>query len=522
MIEFKPFFINSNICLQNSDINSFENFMKSIAGNTGNSYITYALIKELMGDLSEIRHIQNIYEYNFDKPDLEIDYINNEATHVFLILQDQIRLAESYGLKLPYEKIMNFISKINKPVIIAGLGANSFEGFDPDFHKKLDPNLITFLKFLSDHCIEIGIRGHFTEEILHNIGINNTRVIGCPSFFEMGKNRHIKKHPTSNLKSIILTSKLPIIPATTKVIMQDFLEEDIIKQIAFNYIPNNIQPWQIEDFNKQKYHIFSSIQDWKQFISPFNFAIGYRLHGSILAINSGVPALCLNGDSRATEMCQFLNIPHNPNLKIKSENDYLKIYEELDVSKLNDNYPILYNNFVDFIHKNNLLMFEENSINYEYIKQPSLQIYGKDFYTTFYNRIYLNSIHENLTTKLNNLSIENKELKETLQSLNDKNINLCKKTNRLLEKQEELNQRLNKPTIKQFFATCLSPSRVPTPWLRCLIRHSQKSAHVPYREFLFGQFLQQIFSVKNENRHKTIRILGIKFKFRRKSHEFKK
>ena len=41
--------------------------------------------------------------------------------------------------------------------------------------------------------------------------------------------------------------------------------------------------------------------------------------------------------------------------------------------------------------------------------------------------------------------------------------------------------------IKQFSATCLSPSRVPTPWLRCLIRHSQKSAHVPYREFLFGQ-----------------------------------
>ena len=468
MIDFKPFFINSNICLQKQDINSFENFMKSIAGNTGNSYITYALIKELMGDLSEIRHIQNIYEYNFDKPDLEIDYINNEATHVFLILQDQIRLAESYGLKLPYEKIMNFISKINKPVIIAGLGANSFEGFDPDFHKKLDPNLITFLKFLSDHCIEIGIRGHFTEEILHNIGINNTRVIGCPSFFEMGKNRHIKKHPTSNLKSMILTSKLPIIPATTKVIMQDFLEEDIIKPIAFNNIPNNIQPWQIEDFNKQKYHIFSSIEDWKHFISPFNFAIGYRLHGSILAINSGVPALCLNGDSRATEMCQFLNIPHNPSLKIKSENDYLKIYEELDVSKLNDNYPTLYNNFVNFIHKNNLLMFEEKQISYEYIKQPSLELYNKDFYTTFNNRIYLNTIYQNLVNNINTLLIQNQKNQALYNSLNENTIELSKT-------QDNIIQHLNKPT-----------------------------------------FLQQIFSVKNENRHKIIRILGIKIRIRRK------
>ena len=46
-MQIKPFFINSNICLKQDDISSFEKFMTSIAGNTGNSYITYALIKEL-------------------------------------------------------------------------------------------------------------------------------------------------------------------------------------------------------------------------------------------------------------------------------------------------------------------------------------------------------------------------------------------------------------------------------------------------------------------------------------------
>ena len=167
----KPFFINSNICINSSDISTFEVFMNSIAGNTGNSYITYALIKELFGGLINIRHIQNIYTYNFDKSQEDIDYINNDTTHVFLILQDQIRIRESYGLKLPYKKIMDFISKLNKSVIVAGLGANSFNGFEADFHKKLDPELIRFLQFISEHCIEIGIRGYFTEEILHKIGI---------------------------------------------------------------------------------------------------------------------------------------------------------------------------------------------------------------------------------------------------------------------------------------------------------------------------------------------------------------
>ncbi len=40
--------------------------------------------------------------------------------------------------------------------------------------------------------------------------------------------------------------------------------------------------------------------------------------------------------------------------------------------------------------------------------------------------------------------------------------------------------------IKQFSATCSSCSTQADPLLRCLIRHSQKFAHVPYREFLFG------------------------------------
>lgn len=45
----KPFFINSNICLEKKDISSYDLFMQSISGNTGNSYITYALIKEVCG-----------------------------------------------------------------------------------------------------------------------------------------------------------------------------------------------------------------------------------------------------------------------------------------------------------------------------------------------------------------------------------------------------------------------------------------------------------------------------------------
>lgn len=453
-MQIKPFFINSNICLKQDDISSFEKFMTSIAGNTGNSYITYALIKELFGGLVDIRHIQNIYEYNFDNADIDIEYINNEATHVFLILQDQIRIEESYGLKLPYKKIMNFVSKLNKPVIIAGLGANSFNGFDSEFHKKLDPNLIDFLKFLSEHCIEIGIRGHYTEEILHKIGVDNTRVIGCPSFYETGRNRIIEKQKINDLKSVLLTQRLPLYTPKLHKMMQDYQEQYIIKPIAFNILEDNIDAQHIESFFNQTYHVFSDIENWKTFLKNFNFAIGYRLHGSIAAINSGVPALCLNGDLRATEMCSFLKIPHNPKLNIQNENEILKIYEGIDLTELNNNYSKLFDNFIDFLHTNNLQHFDENierQNTQNYIKQPELSLYSDKFYTDLKNILLFNilpkisAINIQRNESINNYLKQNDkniielynrtdEIYKTLDILHNKNQNLSAKLEKLLNK----------------------------------------------------------------------------------------
>ena len=225
------------MCMEEQDVSSYPRFMSAVGGNTGNSYITYALIKELFGGLVPVRHIQNIYKYDFSNSAGDIDYINNQATHVFLVLQDQIRTKESYGLTLPYEGIKKIISQLNKPVIVAGLGANSFYGLDPNFHKKLSSQLVDFLKFLSEHCIEIGVRGAYTQEILHHIGVDNTRVIGCPSYFEMGRDRVVTKREIKDLNDVVLTQRL-ISCWTPKIhkIMQDFQEQEMIKPLAFGVI----------------------------------------------------------------------------------------------------------------------------------------------------------------------------------------------------------------------------------------------------------------------------------------------
>lgn len=370
----KPFFINSNICLCESDISSFDEFMNSIAGNTGNSYITYSLLKELNIDTKGLRHIKNIYSYDFSNMDNDVHYINNECTHVFFMLQDQIRVQESYGLKLPYENIIAFLKKVKKPVVIAGLGANSFDGFDKNFHKKLSNDLVCFLKFLSEKSNEIGVRGCFTEEVLHNLGIKNVRVIGCPSFYEMGKDRKIAKKNKIDIKKVLLSSNYyNKLLKNNYQICQDFCEESIIKSIAFDDYDNVTSNRTLNRILKEKYGVFSSIDDWKNYVSNFDFTIGYRLHGSILSLNAGVPALCCNVDSRAREMCEFLKIPYNSS--VSKRTDITELYDLLDIDTLNNTYLERYENFRDFIIKNTGINIYTESENMGTVKQPSLSLY---------------------------------------------------------------------------------------------------------------------------------------------------
>ena len=170
---FKPFFLNSNLSFGRAGGDTVENLLRPAAGNSGNSYITYALVKTVLGDFAGLSHIANVYEYDFSASARDAEFARAECTHVFLVLQDQIRIEESYGLRLPYENIVSFLKKCGKPVVIAGLGANSFGGFDPEFHKKLPPALVKFLREISGMCEKIGIRGEFTADVLAKLGISN-------------------------------------------------------------------------------------------------------------------------------------------------------------------------------------------------------------------------------------------------------------------------------------------------------------------------------------------------------------
>lgn len=344
----KPFFINHMMIFDPQKIHNAGDVMKGTSGNTGNSYITYSLVKELYNWNCDFRGIQNIWAYDYSQSERELDYINNEADTVFLNLQDHIRPVESQ-FSCDYEKLNDFVKKIKKQVNVIGIGANCLHGYDIEIYKRLPESLKNLLYTLADKTSYIGVRGEFTANVLEKLGISNVKIIGCPTFYETGKNHIVTKKNIVSPNEIVFTNiyKLGVVEKQP-VILQS--ESDIMDAVLGNPLRFFGKDAKFDTFWNTwidgRFKFFTSVTAWKEFIKPFKFALGSRVHGGVIAMNSGCPAVCLNGDARSREMCSVLKMPCLPEMKASYP---MKIWEKAEYDEYNKNYNKIYENYVDFI-----------------------------------------------------------------------------------------------------------------------------------------------------------------------------
>ncbi len=385
-----PFFLNTNLCYDKNDILSVEDFEKTVAGNTGNSYISYSLINLLYKKFIRPDEIKNIFTYDYSQTDKDTDYINNNNSHVILVMQDQIRVSESYGYELPFENIIKFLKKIKKPIIITSLGANCFTGDDSSFYKQISPQRVIFFQELASLTESIGVRGDFTVEVLNQLGIFNAEAVGCPSFFETGPDRIISKKPFDDNFSFAVGGSYLNIKNIHEFhrgyVLQDEFEFIEAQYFDTKNLLNNFRDYHgldIEAFIKGNYRAFSNIKEWQDYLKNFTFLLGSRMHGGIAALNAGIPTVVMNKDSRAREMCELYSIPYRPEL-LHTEIDVEKLYSECNYDLMNTEYNSLYNNYIKWLLKNHIDL--DNYITdttIESIEQPSLVMNNVDKFSQF-------------------------------------------------------------------------------------------------------------------------------------------
>lgn len=280
--------------------------------------------------------------------------------------------------------LASFIESTKLPVIVAGLGAQAPQAgakfLDiPEGSKR-------FLKVISERSKLIGVRGHFSAEVMSDFGITNVRVVGCPSLYRshnrdlrirrppdwttarisINGSRDISDHSRSPAAaarverelirlsiqrgySYVLQSEFP----EMQVIGEDQLSSELAATLQ-NEVKRHVIPLGVPQYAghvRERYHAFFDLARWDEYIRGFDLSVGSRFHGNLIALTNGVPAVVLSHDSRTTELSELMGIPHVA-IEDVAGLDPVDLATLADFEQFEARYRVLYDRFADFLEAN--------------------------------------------------------------------------------------------------------------------------------------------------------------------------
>ena len=101
----------------------------------------------------------------------------------------------SHYMKSDFTATCDWLEKIKIPVTLVGLGAqyDLKELKTREYINTLNPSLLRMFKIISAKTHSISVRGFVTQDLLHQAGINNVNVTGCPTWFKNGSKNILSK-----------------------------------------------------------------------------------------------------------------------------------------------------------------------------------------------------------------------------------------------------------------------------------------------------------------------------------------
>jgi hypothetical protein len=297
--------------------------LAATGGNTGNLAFQYAIANHLAGSVRIL---------SLDAPVHEV-----RAAGDIVVLP----LANQLGNHTDLGDLASRLEEINLPVVGIGLGAQA-PSYDMDIELSAGTErwLRTIVKFAPTNSPNIGVRGPYTKSQIERLGIRNAaEVIGCPSNFinmDPGLGKRISNGFSRRPTTIAVTAGIPYLPELAKIEQQlaalvteaggayivqhdlemlqlsrnefDLMTPDLLETCRLYIAPqldlNSFKAW-----CRRFAYSFCDARTWMDFLRRFDFVIGTRIHGAVLALQAGVPAACIAHDSRTLELCETLAIP---------------------------------------------------------------------------------------------------------------------------------------------------------------------------------------------------------------------
>lgn len=302
----------------------FDHLMGACGHNTGNLLFTNAVWQQIQGPKIRIG-------YHFVPADL------NTSLSALVI-----PAANWLGPHVDFAYLADLIEKLDIPVVLIGLGAQD----ETDSGRlEVPEGTLRFVRAVAERSHSLSVRGNYTRKILARNGLRNVTVTGCPSLYQdfrpdsrtllrsaqqngSGPTLLHSTHYTARHRPLIDTPSVHrelfrlaysqrvdlllqsepeeismITPATQKPVLDDEVKSMMTKLY-------DAPSWDaLEAYLLSRARVFFDVNNWSEAMTHYGRAYGTRLHATIMALNSGVPAVLVTHDSRTRELAKFARVP---------------------------------------------------------------------------------------------------------------------------------------------------------------------------------------------------------------------
>lgn len=241
-----------------------------------------------------------------------------------------------------FEDLANYLITLKLPVVALGLGAQSTNS--NDYNIPLKKGTEKLIRFLADSSDLVGVRGDYTGAVLDTMGIHNYEVTGCPSNLitptENLENSFSQKlqdpiqnitinghHPWANDNKVNEAESFLLKFAIEN--KGDYLAQshDPLLRLASGRRFCDTHQWNLdlknlysvsgldvgidafEEFVRKSFYCEMHVPSWLHRSAAYDFSIGLRLHGNMVAFQAGTPSLWITHDSRTSELADFMELP---------------------------------------------------------------------------------------------------------------------------------------------------------------------------------------------------------------------
>lgn len=341
----------------------FDRLCHMVGLNTGNLMFTNAIYKHISGSIERVG-------FKFDP-----DRINAEYDALIVPAANWINAG------LDWDELIDIWKKVSVPIITVGIGLQADDVVLESV--KISDSSLRLARFLASKSKYISCRGNFTRDWMRSVGINNAIVTGCPSLF-------MDPGGAEGASS----SGAVVLQGTRYWMSEDFLNKNGINQslyrlagklgapMVYQSEPEEMRyliegtfegpdgvgqrtKWladlygfdsaeNLKSYLNDSGMVFFDIEKWSTALRGYAGVVGTRLHGAIIALNSGLPARLIAHDSRTSELLECAKIPTVSAEKIqaiKSHDDLLKILKETDLSEFFENKEKMSEVYIQFLEE---------------------------------------------------------------------------------------------------------------------------------------------------------------------------